>query len=346
MARTGWAAVVLAAVTFGSAVLSAPLIANASPGTSADGSLPSILPGSSGSEPLTSRWRVPTSAGPPQSNRSSASRYGEANPGSIPAGVNDFSCVPTSEHPRPVVLAHGTDATAYSDFAALAPLLVADGFCVFALDYGSAEGERFGTQDIATSAAQFGDFIEQVRNATGAQSVDTIGYSQGATVSRYYVNRLGGARYVSEWVGVASPSYGGIMYGLGPLAQAIPGGVDLVERTTSLAVAQQMQGSEFMRSLNAGGDTVPGVHYTTIATRLDEMIQPYTNIALRGPGATNVVLQDECPRNGTGHFQLVYDPFVLDLVRRALDPDLVPRTRCQFVPVGAGIPQVILQSNS
>ncbi|NLG55033.1 MAG: alpha/beta fold hydrolase [Rhodococcus sp.] len=291
-------------------------------------------------------WRVPTLAGPPQSDRIAASIYDAQHPGSAPEGVNNFSCVPSTQRPRPVVLAHGTNATTYRDFSALAPLLIADGYCVFALDYGGMGGDNFGSQDIRTSAAQFGTFVSQVLAATGAGTVDAIGYSQGATVTRYYINKLGGARNVSSWVGIASPSYGGIMYGLVPIVQAVPGGVDLVERVTSTAVAQQMQGSAFLAELNGGSDTVPGVRYTTIASRFDEMIQPFTNIALRGAGATNLVLQDECPRNGSGHFRSVYDPNVQDLVRRALDPDTVPRVPCEVVPVGAGIPQIVLQSNS
>ena len=106
-----------------------------------------------------------------------------------------------------------------------------------------------------------------------------------------------------------------------------------------------MQGSPFMNDLNAGGDTVPGVSYTTIGSRYDEMIQPYTNMALRGAGAVNILIQDRCPEDGTGHFRAPYDPFAIDLVRTALDPDAVPLARCEFVPIGAGIPEVVVDSN-
>ncbi|MCQ4118562.1 esterase/lipase family protein [Rhodococcus tibetensis] len=289
---------------------------------------------------------VPADAGIPQSGRSAAAEYAKAHPNSAPAGSNNFSCVPTPEHPEPVVLAHGTDASAYTDWAALSPLLAADGYCVFALNYGGAPGaDTYGTEDIVDSAAAFGRVVDRVRESTGAAKVDVVGYSQGANVTRYYVNKLGGARFVDQWVGLASPSYGGVMYGLAPMMQALPGGPEAVTEITSVAVGQQMQGSPFMTELNAGGDTVPGVSYTTVSSRYDEMIQPYTNMALRGDGAVNVVIQDLCPQDGSGHFRAPYDPFALDLVRTALDPNAIPVARCEFVPIGADIPDVIVDSN-
>ncbi|QHE69763.1 esterase/lipase family protein [Rhodococcus sp. WAY2] len=293
-----------------------------------------------------SRLEVPAGVGVPQSARSAAAAYAKAHPGSAPAGSNDFSCTPAPEHPEPVVLAHGTDASAYTDWAALSPLLAADGYCVFALNYGGKPGaDTYGTEDIVDSAGEFGRFVAQVRESTGAEKVDVVGYSQGANVSRYYVNKLGGARFVDQWVGLASPSYGGVMFGLAPMFQALPGGPDVVTELTSVAVGQQMQGSPFMTELNAGGDTVPGVSYTTVSSRYDEMIQPYSNMALHGDGAVNLVIQDLCPQDGSGHFRAPYDPFALDLIRTALDPNAIPIARCEFVPIGADIPQVVVDSN-
>mgnify|MGYP003292275240 CR=1 FL=1 len=64
--------------------------------------------------------------------------------------------------------------------------------------------ESYGTGEIRVSAAQFGEFVERVRAETGATEVDVVGYSQGAVVTRYYINKLGGAHVVDRWVGVAS----------------------------------------------------------------------------------------------------------------------------------------------
>lgn len=281
--------------------------------------------------------QTPTEPGPPQSTHAAAADYADLHPGSVPPGVNDFSCLPTPAHPNPVVLAHGSDSSAYSDWAAIGPRLAESGFCVFAVNYGGAPGATsFATEDMHLSAGQLREFVERVRSDTGAAKVDLLGFSQGATVARYYVNRLGGAAVVDRWIGVASPTYGGIFYGLVPAADAIPGGRAVVSLFTTVAVAQQAQGSDFLTALNAGGDTVPGVRYTTIATRYDEMIQPYTNIALRDPGATNILIQDLCPQDMTGHMNMVYDEFTIGLVMGALDAN-VPAPACTTVPLGTGM---------
>lgn len=289
---------------------------------------------------------VPVESGPAEFTRAGAIAYAKTHPNASPMGANDFDCVPSSRHPQPVVLLHGTDSSAYSDWAALSPQLAASGFCVYALNFGGRPGDKtYGNDDIAGSSAQFGDFVNRVLASTGADKIDVVGYSQGATVARYYINRLGGAPNVRQWIGVASPTYGGVMYGTVPLAQAIPGAVDALTNVVSVAVIQQMQGSAFLSDLNRGSDTVPGVGYTTIGSRFDEMIQPSDNIALRGPNATNAVVQDLCPGDATGHVNMVYDPFTLQLVQKVLDPASA-QPKCEFVPLGTGIPEVIWGAHS
>nr|WP_307817624.1 alpha/beta fold hydrolase [Nocardia acididurans] len=290
---------------------------------------------------------VPTESGPPQQDHLTSARYLEEHPNATPMGSNDFGCKPTAAHPRPVVLAHGTDSSAYSDFSVLGPQLVEAGFCVFALNYGGKPGATtYGTEDVWESSAQIGVFVDQVLAATGASQVDIVGFSQGASVSRYYINKLGGAPKVGQWVGVASPSYGGVMYGLVPVAQKLPILFDIAELASSTAAIQQAQGAPFITELNAGGDTVANVRYTTIGSRVDEMIQPFDNIALHGPGATNLVLQDLCQGNLTGHFHMVYDAFVQRLVVNTLDPAHAVTPTCAPVALGTGIAEVVLAAHS
>jgi triacylglycerol esterase/lipase EstA (alpha/beta hydrolase family) len=276
-------------------------------------------------------------------------RYQRAHPDATPLGTNNFGCRPDAGHPYPVILAHGTDASAYTDWAGVGPELAQAGFCVFAPDYGGKPGAGaadYGTEDLWNSSYQIGDFVDRVLAATGARKVDLVGFSQGANVTRYYLDKLGGAPKVAQWVGLASPTNGGAMYGLVPLADALPGLWPVYQELTSLAAIQQAAGSPFIRQLDAGGDTVPGVEYTTILSRVDEMIQPYRSMLLHGPDTHNLVLQDRCPIDLTGHFHMVYDPYAQQLLRNVLDPAHARPPECRSVPLGTGIPEVILGAHT
>ncbi|HEY9313243.1 esterase/lipase family protein [Williamsia sp.] len=302
--------------------------------------------------PTSSTSQIPKTAGPAQISHPDASRYVRSNPGAVPRGVNDFTCSPSTDRPRPVVLLHGTDSTAYSDFAALGPRLFDAGYCVFALNYGGREGgANYGTEDMRASAAQVAAFVDQVLTATHSERVDIVGYSQGATVGRYVINELDGARVVGSWVGLASPSYGSALYGLVPVAEKLPGAMDvastvLPEELVSTALWQQVQGSAFLERLNNPTDTVPGVAYVTIASLVDEVIQPSSSVALRDPAATNIVLQEVCPRNLTGHFRMPYDDLAISLVMAALDPRSEIIGECVDVLLGAGILDMVIAENS
>ena len=69
--------------------------------------------------------------------------YGLVHPEAAPAGADDWSCRPSREHPRPVVLLHGSAANAYANWSMLAPYLKSLGYCVFAPNYGGTPGNPF-----------------------------------------------------------------------------------------------------------------------------------------------------------------------------------------------------------
>ncbi|MGW3496232.1 lipase family alpha/beta hydrolase [Streptomyces sp. NPDC001020] len=245
-------------------------------------------------------------------------------------GWNDYSCKPSAVHPRPVVLVHGTFANSVDNWLTLAPYLTSRGYCVFSLDYGQLPGVPLfhGLGPIATSAEQLGAFVDKVLTATGAAKVDIVGHSQGGMMPRHYLKFLGGAAKVNALVGIAPDNHGTTLNGLANLLPYFPGAGDLLSMATP-GLADQVAGSAFLTKLNAGGDTVAGVHYTVIATRFDEVVTPYTSQFLSGSDVRNVLLQNLCPVDLSEHVAIgLSDRIAFHEVANALDPAHATATTC------------------
>ncbi|GGX10886.1 esterase/lipase family protein [Streptomyces lomondensis] len=250
--------------------------------------------------------------------------------GAPSSGWNDYSCKPSAAHPRPVVLVHGTLGNSVDNWLGLAPYLKVRGYCVFSLDYGQLQGVPFfhGLGPVEKSAAQLRDFVDQVLAATGAAETDVVGHSQGGMMPRWYLRFLGGAAKVNALVGIAPTNHGTDLNGFTRLLPYFPGAADLLKQSTP-ALADQVTGSDFLDRLNAGGDTVPGVRYTVIATQYDEVVTPWRSQYLSGPGVRNVLLQDLCPVDLSEHVAVgLLDRIVFHEVANALDPGRATPTTC------------------
>lgn len=221
-----------------------------------------------------------------------------------PPGANDWSCKPDAAHPQPVILVNGTFKSMAENWAVLSPRLAAEGYCVFAFDYGD-----MATAPIPDSAAQLRDFADTVRSRTGAKRVDLVGHSQGGMMPRYYVKFLGGATKVDDLVGIVPSNHGTS----NPLAIA-------AGATVCPACVDQTAGSPLLTKLNADPEAPAGPDYTQIATRYDEVVVPYTSAYLTGSDryVTNVLLQDACPVNTSEHDQAPKDAVVAQWVLNAL----------------------------
>ncbi|MER6090154.1 esterase/lipase family protein [Streptomyces bluensis] len=249
------------------------------------------------------------------------------------SGWNDYSCKPSAAHPRPVVLVHGTFANSVDNWLGLAPYLVNRGYCVYSFDYGQLPGVPFfnGLGPIDKSAEQLDDFVDKVLAATGAAETDLVGHSQGGMMPRYYLKFLGGAAEVNALVGIAPSNHGTNLGGLTELLDYFPGAEDLISTATP-ALADQIVGSAFLTKLNAGGDTVPGVTYTVIATKYDEVVTPYRSQFLDGPNVRNVVIQDLCAADLSEHAAIgLLDRIAFHEVTNALDPANATPTTCLSV---------------
>ena len=263
---------------------------------------------------------------------------GLARMGAPPQGSNDWSCKPSAEHPRPVVLVHGTGSSMQQTFPVLAPALKKEGYCAFALNYGGiptwydSNKIIWGVSDIRTSAEELGRFIDVVRARTGAGQVDIVGHSQGGVVARQYLQFDGGSDAaapaldkVHSLVALGPTNHGTTFNGQQQLYSLLSqSGVspDIINRIAfGIAGRQQLVGSRFIDDLNSAGETVPGVDYTVIAARDDEVVTPPASSFLDSTKANvhNVWVQDGCPST-VGHSGLMLQKRPIHLVLTALDP--------------------------
>ncbi|TWP37413.1 esterase/lipase family protein [Leekyejoonella antrihumi] len=280
--------------------------------------------------PSASAQTMPS--GPPQSSFLAAKALTLVQPDLMPVGVNDWSCR-SQAHPRPVVLIPGTWSNAYDSFAGIAPALKARGYCLFDFNYGQSDaaiGKIPGvdaTGPVMQSAKELQTFVSTVRAKTGAVKVDLLGWSQGGIVARGFLKFYSGAdpsnpakNQVQNVVTYGATNHGTTLSGLATLAQGT-GLNPVIPSTLGQAAVDQEIGSAYLTDLNAGGDTEPGITYTIIGSRADEVTTPYTRTFLTaGPGATvhNVTLQDGCPIDLSDHVSGIYSPRVMALMARGL----------------------------
>jgi triacylglycerol lipase len=230
--------------------------------------------------------------------------YDQPSPGISPPGANDWSCKPTAAHPEPVVLVHGTEADMTVSWNFMSPALKADGYCLFALDYGDR-----ASGPIEQSAQELAVFVDKVLAATGAPKVELLAHSQGGLMSRYYVRNLGGTEKVDDLVGLAPSNHG----------TTSPSATVVGTLADCEACFQQVAGSDFLRKMNAGDESPGPVSYTQIESRDDEIVTPYTSAFLAPDrNVTNELVQDSCPVDVSEHVGIAHDPVALRFVENAL----------------------------
>ncbi|MFC9769088.1 esterase/lipase family protein [Rhodococcus jostii] len=252
-------------------------------------------------------------------------------------GPHDFSCRSLANHQRPVLLLHGTGGSR-SEFESLSAALKLQGYCVFAPNYGASASSlfgiipgKFGTDDIETSAGQVAEYTHQVLASTGATQIDVVGHSQGGTLARQFMRFNGGTNpnnpeknIVHSLITLGATNHGTTASGLASLVAGKPISETLSSLVASPAAVEQLTGSSFIRRLNEAGDTDPGVIYTSIATRYDEVSTPPEATFLNaGPNSVvnNMFVQDYCPTDKATHKTMLSDRNVEYLVERALAED-------------------------
>ena len=257
-------------------------------------------------------------------------------------GTNDWTCKPSAAHPEPVVLAHGLMGNKGTNWQTYGPLLANEGYCVFALTYGTSKSapSQFknifgGLGPIEDSAEELKVFVAQVLASTGATKVDILGHSEGTVMPNYYAKFLDGAQFIDDYVSITPLWHGTNPGGLATLSTlGTPFGMTpalfKVFQPFFASGPQLMTGSDFFTKLRSGGGpAVDGIDYTNLVTMYDELVAPYTSGI--EPGMTNIVVQKHCPLDLAEHFALVADPVTAQLVLNALDPSTAKKPRCQVV---------------
>lgn len=158
---------------------------------------------------------------------------------------------PTFTPARPVILVHGW-ADTFIKLRPMAAYLRNRGWTAYTptLKPGTASG---GLEPLATQLEAFID-----KNCGPDQPVDLVGFSMGGIISRYYIQRLGGARRVRNFITISSPHHGTWM-------AYFAGG---------RGAREMRPNSAFLNDLNQNTDTLRQMRFTSIWTPLDLTIVP------------------------------------------------------------------------
>jgi pimeloyl-ACP methyl ester carboxylesterase len=264
---------------------------------------------------------------------------GATQQGTPPPGANNWSCKPSASHPRPVVLVHGLLANMTDNWQTMSPLLANNGYCVFALTYGNdpdaaPPGDQFGgLTTMEQSAEQLRAFVNRVLKATGANKVDVVGHSEGATMPDYYLEYLGGASKVARYVGVSGVKHGTTLHGVSTFFTAyrtLFPGAPAATPPTCASCNEFLIGSDYIKKIEARAPA-PGVIYTNLATNYDELVTPYTASFLTGPKVTNILQQDACNLDFSDHLSIISNPRTGQIILNALDPAHAKPVPCTLV---------------
>jgi triacylglycerol lipase len=280
---------------------------------------------------------------------------------SNPPGANDFGCS-SKAHPHPVVLVHGFALNRSTNWQTIAPLLANNGYCVFSFTYGVRPGTPYpanqigGSEALKREARELKAFVAKVRTATGADTVDLVGHSLGTIYPQYYLRFLGGAGEVDKFVAISGAPAGAFPY-FSPLLAVVRatgqyGTAEYISAESCGFCIDVAKDSTFMRRLNSqpGGPAVPGVEYTTLVTRYDEVVVPYTLGRLPpGSNVTNITTQDGCEVDRSDHGAIIATRRTGQITLNALDPAHARTPPCDpvllpvqgsqtvpFVPLGLG----------
>jgi hypothetical protein len=188
------------------------------------------------------------------------------------------------------------------------------------------------TMDDIQTSGEYLTYAVRTMYAMAGRKIAIMGQSQGGMSMRWALRFWPDTRaMVDDVIGLSGSNHGSTA--LGPLNCLLG---------CAPAIWQQLAGSNFIRALNSGAETFPGISYTEIWTHTDETVDPAGSAATAsaalhtgGGITTNVATQDICPHDIYEHLAIgTVDPVAYALAVDALthpgpaDPARIPKSVC------------------
>jgi hypothetical protein len=154
------------------------------------------------------------------------------------------------------------------------------------------------TADIADNA-QYVTHAIRVMHAAAGRKISLIGHSQGGMLPRTALRWWPDTRaMVDDVIGFAASNHGTLQ------------AVATCTQSCDKAAWQQRADSQFIAALNSPQETFPGISYTNVYTRTDEIVTPSQDdtgsSSLHGGGGAieNVAIQEVCALNVFEHYTI------------------------------------------
>jgi triacylglycerol lipase len=160
------------------------------------------------------------------------------------------------------------------------------------------------TGDLWDSAWTLGQTARDVMDATGAGSVDVVGYSAGGVVARLWASTSGSGA-LHRVVTIGSPHHGS------EGAEIFPECLTACEQLTP--------GSDFLEELSAVDETPGDAEWVSLWSETDGAVDPPDSSALEG--ALNLPLQAVCADADVDHGGLLSDPLAVNMVVAQLEAE-------------------------
>ncbi|MBU4489208.1 MAG: alpha/beta fold hydrolase [Actinobacteria bacterium] len=126
-------------------------------------------------------------------------------------------------------------------------------------DVAEASIPQFQTGDIARSAAILAVEVQKTRYEFDAKKVNLVGHSLGGVISRYYLQQLGGWKYVNKAVYLATPHKGAYWAVFGLMTKA---------------GRQILPNSKLISEMNSNPSRCKRIKCLSITSNFDEAIWP------------------------------------------------------------------------